>query len=281
MTQLETAPPDSIEHDLPCAGCGYNLRSAPRDGICPECGLAVERSVGSDNALWEARPAWLRSLSLGIWLMLASQLVFFTVTLLGEPVLDFFGLDNPNGVVSGSFALAAVYAAGVWMLTRRERTFQFTADPTAPLRRVARVGTLGLPASLMIMWGVIHNYVPDSYTTSTVVAGCVVVFIVGMLATYLYLRTLAKRVLSQRMSEYAAIVAVGGAITLAISLVFVLYTFFEASDLSNDATLLTTGLIGTALILFYLWSLLVLVMFAVTLMRASRKTRALWTLQTA
>lgn len=33
-----------VETDLACAGCGYNLRTIAWAGICPECGLAVERS---------------------------------------------------------------------------------------------------------------------------------------------------------------------------------------------------------------------------------------------
>jgi hypothetical protein len=30
-------------HDLPCPGCGYNLRGVPYDHPCPECGLMVDR----------------------------------------------------------------------------------------------------------------------------------------------------------------------------------------------------------------------------------------------
>ena len=43
---LEACPSDAlISRDLHCIGCGYNLRTMRFDGRCPECGLAVERSV--------------------------------------------------------------------------------------------------------------------------------------------------------------------------------------------------------------------------------------------
>ncbi|HSV12813.1 MAG TPA: hypothetical protein VLI90_01040 [Tepidisphaeraceae bacterium] len=46
-------------HDLPCPGCGYNLRGVPYDHPCPECGLNVQRQppVGIfDSAKRRATP---------------------------------------------------------------------------------------------------------------------------------------------------------------------------------------------------------------------------------
>jgi hypothetical protein len=34
-----------LARSLPCIDCGYDLRSTPADGGCPECGAAVDRSV--------------------------------------------------------------------------------------------------------------------------------------------------------------------------------------------------------------------------------------------
>ena len=39
-----------IDFDLPCTGCGYNLRGLPRDHACPECGLRIPWFAGSANA---------------------------------------------------------------------------------------------------------------------------------------------------------------------------------------------------------------------------------------
>src|SRR5258708_8127557 len=36
--------PVTVEADLPCIRCGYNLRAIQSDGKCPECGELVWRS---------------------------------------------------------------------------------------------------------------------------------------------------------------------------------------------------------------------------------------------
>jgi predicted RNA-binding Zn-ribbon protein involved in translation (DUF1610 family) len=47
-----------------CVGCGYNLRSLPVDGPCPECGRAISASLGG-RRLAAADPRWLARLSIG------------------------------------------------------------------------------------------------------------------------------------------------------------------------------------------------------------------------
>lgn len=41
---MNTTPHD-IPPTLKCSGCGYDLRGSSRDGDCPECGLATQRSL--------------------------------------------------------------------------------------------------------------------------------------------------------------------------------------------------------------------------------------------
>ena len=47
-----------------CVGCGYDLRSLPVDGPCPECGRAIAESLGG-RRLAAADPRWLARLALG------------------------------------------------------------------------------------------------------------------------------------------------------------------------------------------------------------------------
>jgi uncharacterized repeat protein (TIGR04138 family) len=60
---MACAMPDAptIDGDLPCLECGYNLRSLASDGRCPECGLEVADSVvGSSEANDTAADVMLR-----------------------------------------------------------------------------------------------------------------------------------------------------------------------------------------------------------------------------
>lgn len=47
MARSDAVQPEAsqIAHDLPCAACGYNLRTLDRNGVCSECGRAVRDSL--------------------------------------------------------------------------------------------------------------------------------------------------------------------------------------------------------------------------------------------
>jgi len=48
MTESVGSPPPAaaaiIDTDLACSGCGYNLRTQPEDGACPECGQSIAKT---------------------------------------------------------------------------------------------------------------------------------------------------------------------------------------------------------------------------------------------
>lgn len=54
-----------ICRDLKCCRCGYNLRTLPRDANCPECDLAVLRSLYHLDLRY-ADPNWLKRISTGL-----------------------------------------------------------------------------------------------------------------------------------------------------------------------------------------------------------------------
>ena len=65
---------------LPCAGCGYDLRAQPREGICPECAAPVQKAI--ELAAIPVRPAWRdsdprwrRRMIAGAWIMVLIPLV--------------------------------------------------------------------------------------------------------------------------------------------------------------------------------------------------------------
>lgn len=271
------APTDVIDADVPCAACGYNLRSSRRDGVCPECGVPVARSLGRDNPLWEARPAWLRSLSCGVIMMIAAQVLTGALLLASSSLGPWF--DDERVGFSCMIAVTTLYAAGGWILTRRERLYVRPTRRNWTIRWIARFGLFGpvfaLGVGMSSFTGSV-GWFSSGFTVGLIMAS-LGMFIPGMLAIFLYLRGLARRVLSRRMSEYATIVAVGGGLTAtAIFTMAVLGTLDIRVDASREVGLVVAGVLAVSIVLFYLWSLLVLILFAVAFARASRKARLLW-----
>src|SRR5690349_6118053 len=66
----------TIDWDMPCAACGYNLRSQSSDSRCPECGQSIRRTLHRD-ALAYADLVWLRKLRLGTQVVFVAQLALF------------------------------------------------------------------------------------------------------------------------------------------------------------------------------------------------------------
>ncbi|RMF84182.1 MAG: hypothetical protein D6744_03530 [Planctomycetota bacterium] len=72
---------DRIDADLACAGCGYNVRSLPRDGRCPECGHSVDDSVRAGWLAFAPR-GWLERTARAV-----EQLLAACVALIGGWIL--------------------------------------------------------------------------------------------------------------------------------------------------------------------------------------------------
>src|SRR5204863_7208209 len=100
-----------LETDVPCAQCGYNLRTLRADGRCPECGSDVgpsiwihrrkqQRRPQPPELLSAADPHWVRQLKVGaafavlvfllmIAMSLAPNWVYELRTTLREGMLGF------------------------------------------------------------------------------------------------------------------------------------------------------------------------------------------------
>ena len=76
--------------DLPCISCGYNLRSLPMSGRCPECNSSIESAL-HHGWLMFADPQWLRRLRSGVtlilWTLLASVICYVGMIII---VIAFF-----------------------------------------------------------------------------------------------------------------------------------------------------------------------------------------------
>jgi hypothetical protein len=112
----------SIEVDVPCERCGYNLRGLTAPGRCPECGRDLERSYWA----WRRRtqplpppdPQWVRRIREGAWLSVAT----FVLMLLTVSVVDrdpeWYRLRYRNAALGDTPARVCVLAAACawWVL---------------------------------------------------------------------------------------------------------------------------------------------------------------------
>ena len=53
-----------IDQDLSCLKCGYNVRGLLPNGVCPECGTPIGRSMYGDMLMY-CDPVWVRTLVSG------------------------------------------------------------------------------------------------------------------------------------------------------------------------------------------------------------------------
>lgn len=88
----------TLDHDLRCLSCGYNLRGLPTEGSCPECGSSIQTSVdayaiyGRQNVQEVAREA-LISLTISAAMVPATTvcLPFFFITVTTLAAFNFGG----------------------------------------------------------------------------------------------------------------------------------------------------------------------------------------------
>jgi len=134
-----------------CVGCGYDLRSLPVDGPCPECGRAIAESLGG-RRLAAADARWLARLAIGQSMVdrgLHLALISFGVMPLiaiGFGVLLFYGSFIAATVEIIFPVLLVVLLIGtglVWfgaMLVTAPDPSESGEEPPQSARRLARWG---------------------------------------------------------------------------------------------------------------------------------------------
>jgi hypothetical protein len=157
-----------VADDVPCAHCGYNVRTLPADGVCPECAHPVAWSLRG-SGLCYVPSAWLRRVNRGVLILLcalgaglggmAAWVFASTYFALTQPP-DALGPGTDRIVVTvvafGWCALwLAVAAVGLFLLTGAEPLARERAMDSRA-RRITRLGlmsaiALAALAFLMLM----------------------------------------------------------------------------------------------------------------------------------
>ena len=119
----------TIEREVACRECGYNLRGLPSTGDCPECGHAVCLSItdSMDNFLRCLPDAARRNLRMeitfepyGLWI--TGWPLLSCLGLIAAAALGGFRLRGAYGAIVGATAgiVAATFALR-WLIARREK----------------------------------------------------------------------------------------------------------------------------------------------------------------
>jgi len=175
--------------DRECAECGYNLRGLKVGGRCPECGSAIERPLAKDDPL--ARMPWrvIRVFLAGAWIAVAAILIALTAVWLVH-----FEVISWQYVSLGVPALAALWVAGMWMLTP---AFTFPEAVVrgfarrSKLRRAARLGQLAwivAAAAFVIRENVNIGAAANEALSAVMIAGVIAGWIATILLALLFER---------------------------------------------------------------------------------------------
>jgi hypothetical protein len=282
-----------------CYRCGYALTSIADAHPCPECGLLARRSRRVTDELHYTRPRWLRRISLGTTLLLvavlltvASPVLAVVLSTLANAMLPIRAGRwlLPHVPLLGTHAAALCALAGAWLLASPEG--YPPADRADRWRRVclrliafaplAEAVAKSIERHLIFnggYWGVYDR--PWSTINVTMLAAALVAIPLPLLL-FATLRSLALRVRSAHLAEHCMIVGAGASAVKAYAVALVMLVQTEALGVdrnwiskSNPGMVLVLLMFLSAL-LFAIWSVYLLVRFAIAFRRTSRQMRCAW-----
>jgi hypothetical protein len=110
MTEAAT---ELVAADMPCVGCGYNLRMQPANGRCPECAKPVADTMAVTITRWG--PAEIRKLGRSLAWMAGAMLGMFAASLVCE--LAGVGVGDQPFLVLFLLCMLGIYVVAHWRAT--------------------------------------------------------------------------------------------------------------------------------------------------------------------
>ncbi|HTW95880.1 MAG TPA: hypothetical protein VMD30_13840 [Tepidisphaeraceae bacterium] len=210
--------------DTPCLQCGYNLRTQPLDGKCPECGTAVQDSLR--RCFRELDRDWVIGISRGLAVMVAG--------IVGGIVFCFC---VPEVLV---IAIGAFYV-GIWMVTQPSPGGLWENEDGRS-RRLARAMVIVDGAALTLgAISVSQDLRTDEWTFVVLLSS------IGMsLWVPNYLAKLAMRIPNWDLAWFCRAVMWGRAASLGIVLTALFLAGMQPDSVAT--ALATVGLVGYAVL---------------------------------
>ncbi len=168
--------------DLVCLRCGYSLHGLPEDGVCPECGLSVARSIRGDG-LENASPEYVRRLLTGFQIATAASIGGFAGVLLmarGAKAATDFGWII---MLFGSVVCFTAWLASLlgWWIAASADPHRVWSQTRPVLRSAVRILACAGSLGLVIAW--------------LVVRGQPIEVVFGLLATFFSVMALSARLM--------------------------------------------------------------------------------------
>lgn len=265
----------TINADVACRKCGYNLRGLKNEGRCPECGTPVGFSTVGD-LLRYSDPAWLTILTRGMSYILWGILVSILVAVVTIPLRS----ELLNAWLSIAGGLLGV--AGAWLLTEPDPS-GLGEDQYATSRKLVRVAlVVGLGGELVAALTQTLPIPEALQFVLTLAVGLAGLFgVVGEFAKFIYLEKLARRVPDVSLAERARLLRWGYGLTLAAAVIMgLIVAVFAASGGGPGRGIAAIGcfgaIIGIAFLVFGIMTLFFYIRMRRTLIAQEAAARQIW-----
>lgn len=297
-----------LAEDLTCRSCGYNLRGLNPKIACPECSTPIDRSIHGD-LLQFCDPAWVGRMAKGLQLIIIGLLVNVAYGIVVGSVIY---LLTPTGTtmmttttaIAGAIgaALSLITVIGVWRLTTADPG-QAEAEQPLTARRLARWCILArvaaAPLGLIVnpFGGTVGGTPGPTFTPllTIAMAGNIALRMIALIGTgagLIYLRQLALRIPRESLAKqtrtvmwgYVSCSAVGVVFSAGIMLMMpqVMRAAGAAGPLGPGVMaflLINVGagcLAGIGTLVFGIWALVLLFLYAAALRRVAAEARSIW-----
>lgn len=207
-TEVQVLPIEGVS----CKQCGYDLSGLSEEGVCPECGYSIERSL-TEDLLENSSPGYLASLHLGVFLILTAiilkLLIFISAFAFGVTIAISGGsmVILSYSLLMASFLAAIFVAVGWWKFSAPDPAFTGQLNGSTS-RKVVRVTTLiiggvavvDLPLQIMTGGSGVGSLAVISDILGIVSS---IAWVTGFFAAMVYLRWLSPRIPDWRIHQRA------------------------------------------------------------------------------
>lgn len=210
-------PDETIQQDLPCSRCGYNLRGLTLNMACPECSTPVGSSVHGDLLAY-ADPDWLDKLRRGTLLKLWSMLLA-VIAVLVVYIAFKLGIRQQIELILIELILSLpTTVLGLWavfLITAQEPRISLQEDSIS-LRRIVRVcAVIGMFEELSK--NAVESLGDRARTVAVVVyAIAMSLSIVALFGEFVYYRRFARRIPDESLARSTTFVMWGLGVSMTV-----------------------------------------------------------------